>query len=368
MVERWTVSAARMWCGTVVVLAGACTRPEPPAVVAAQQVAGPSAAAPLSGTASAAAAEPPATPGPEGSPNEAASPLRAVGPVATVNAKDIGAAAFNAELDKLVGTGARIPTDRLRRIAHNIIARLVENELRAQAIVEHGIVLTRAEEDEAWREFTQRFVDEAGRLDEERMHTELRNARSSPDQVRDHLRQQALGKKLVGKLGRVDVSEAEMRTFYDDNPSAWVEMASRDVRAILIRVGADASKADKEKAEARAQQAHDALKAGGDFELLAKTYGDGPQAPLHLVRNSGQPELENVAFNLKVGEIAPPVQTRWGWYVLRLVEKNEQRTKPFVEVRGEIRKSILSRKAYLEERRILQELRRKANVVEHLPF
>lgn len=349
------------------VVAAACTRPEPPAVVAAQQAA----AADPTPTVAAATAATPENAGAgaaEGAPAVEAGPMRAVGPVATVNAKDIGAAAFNAELDKLVGTGARIPTDRLRRIAHNIIARLVENELRAQAIAEHAIVLTRAEEDEAWREFTQRFVDEAGKLDEERMHTELRNARSSPDQVKDHLRQQALGKKLVEKLGRVDVSEAEMKAFYDDNPSAWVEMPSRDVRAILIRVGSDAPKADKDKAEAKAKQAHDALKAGGDFELLAKTYGDGPQAPLHLVRNSGQPELEAVAFNLKVGEIAPPVQTRWGWYVLRLVEKNEQRTKPFVEVRGEIRKSILARKAYLEERRILQELRRKANVVEHLPF
>ncbi len=362
------MDGAGVWLITALVAASAgCSRPDPPAVIAAQQAAAPTETTPTA-AAAATATEAPATADPGAAAAEAGSPLRAVGPVATVNAKDIGAAAFNAELDKLVGAGARIPTDRLRRIAHNIIARLVENELRAQAIAEHGVVLTRAEEDEAWREFTQRFVDEAGKLDEERMHTELRNARSSPEQVKDHLRQQGLGRKLVEKLGRVDVSEAEMRTFYDDNPSAWVEMASRDVRAILIRVGAETSKADKEKAETKARQAHDALKAGGDFELLAKTYGDGPQPPLHLVRNSGQPELEAVAFNLKVGEVAPPVQTRWGWYVLRLVEKNDQRTKPFVEVRAEIRKSILARKAYLEERRILQELRRKANVVEHLPF
>ncbi|MSQ81450.1 MAG: hypothetical protein EXR77_00830 [Myxococcales bacterium] len=346
-------------------MAAGCSRPQAPPAVPVP--------APMAATDPASAAQAP-TPTAEPAPAtaegqaSAAAPMAAIGPVAAVNGRDISAAAFNAELDKLVGAGARIPTDRLRRIAHNIISRLVESELRQQAIAVNGISLTQSEEDESWREFTQRFVDDAGKLDEERMHTELRNARSSVAQVKDHLKQQALGKKLVEKLGRTDVSEQEMKAFYDENPSAWVEMASRDVRAILVRVGAEVPKAEKDKAESKAKEAHEALKAGGDFELLAKQYGDGAQPPLHLVRNSGQPELENVAFELKVGEIAAPVLTRWGWYVLRLIEKNEQRNKPFVEVRQEIRKSILARKTYMEERRIMQELRRKANVVENLPF
>lgn len=289
-------------------------------------------------------------------------------PVATVNGKAISAELFNAELDKLIGAGAKIPADRLRRIAHNIVARLVENELRNQAIIENKITLTQAEEDEAWQQFTQRFVDDNGKLDAERMKTELRNARSSEAQVKEHLRQTALGKKLVEKLGRIDVSEPEMKAYYDDNPSHWLEAASRDVRAIVVRVGSGAGKLEKDKAQDNAKAAYEALKAGGDFELLAKQYGDGPQPPIHLLRNSGEPELEQAAFELRVGEVAPPIQTRWGWYVMRLIEKNEQRTRPYVEVRAEIRNSIAARKAYMEERRIVQELRRKADVVETLPF
>ena len=94
----------------------------------------------------------------------------------------------------------------------------------------------------------------------------------------------------------------------------------------------------------------------------------GPLPPLHLTRMSAEAELEPVAFQLKVGEVSKPIKTRWGWYVLRLIEKNEERTRPYNEVRDEIRAQLTTRRGYTEERRILVELRKKAEVVEKLPF
>ena len=97
-------------------------------------------------------------------------------------------------------------------------------------------------------------------------------------------------------------------------------------------------------------------------------YNEPPLAPMHLVRGHGEEELEKVAFGLKVGEVSGPVRTRWGFYVLRLLEKNEQRTKAYAEVRDDIRKTLTSRRMYLEDRRIVEDLRHKAEVVEKLPF
>lgn len=343
----------------------ACSRPTPPAATAAPARPGP-----------AVTAEEPAAASPTTAAVEAAAPTagaaaytKPTGPVASVNGRDIGPERFNAEMDKLIGHGARIPPDRLQRIARNILARLVEAELRDQAIREHGIELTDSEFDEAWREFTARFMDAEGRLDEQRMRSELQRSRQTLEQVKQQIRDQRLTRKLVEKLGKVEVSEADLRAFYDGNPSAWVEAASRDVRPIVIRVPQEASAEVAAKGEERAKQAYQALKKGGDFEQIARQFGDGdPPAPLHLVRGSSAPELEKAAFELKVGEVSPPVRTRWGWYVLRLIEKNEQRVRPYPEVREEIRRTLTARRSYLEERRILQELRRKAEVVEKLPY
>ncbi|MBI5607870.1 MAG: peptidyl-prolyl cis-trans isomerase [Deltaproteobacteria bacterium] len=302
---------------------------------------------------------------PEG---ESAAPFRAVAPVATVNGKPISAEKFNAELDKLIGPGAKIPTDRLRRIAHSIIGRLVENELREQAIAQNNIEVTQAELDEVWSDYTRRFADENGKVDEAGLASELKRTRRSIAEVKEQLRQQKLGQKLTEKLGKVDVSEAEMKQFFDGNPTSFVEQASRDVRAIVVRVAADAQPSERDKAAQRAKNAYEALKKGQDFELVAKEFGDGAQPPLHILKGSTDSDLEKVAFEMKVGDIAPPIRTRWGYYVIRLIEKNDQRNKTYGEVREEIRRSLLSRKAFLEERRIVQELRRKADVIEKLPF
>ena len=53
---------------------------------------------------------------------------------------------------------------------------------------------------------------------------------------------------------------------------------------------------------------------------------------------------------------------------MRLVEKNDQRVRPFAEVEAEIRKTLRARKFYLEDRRIVQELRSAAEIEEKLPF
>ncbi len=293
---------------------------------------------------------------------------RAVGPVATVNGRDIQPDRFNAEFERLVGRSTKVPADRLRRIAMNVLNRLIDQELREQAIRNENITLTEGEFEDAWKDFTLRFRKGDGRFDEAALTAELERSHLTLEQMRDQVRQQRLGAKLVQKLGKVEVSEADSKAYYDMNPSAWLEPASRDLRPILVRVAPDASADVQQKALQKAEAASEALKKGQDFEQVARQFSEGPLPPLHLTRSSAEPELGPIAFQLKVGEVSKPVKTRWGWYVLRLIEKNEERTRPYPECRDEIRAQLTTRRGYTEERRILVELRKKAEVVEKLPF
>ena len=334
-----------------------------------------------------AAQGPGSTAGPGGSPAEASAPPaaatetgaaapnvnangvpKAVGPVATVNGRDIPAEKFNGEFERLVGRSTKVPADRMRRIAQNVLTRLIEQELREQAIRNENITLTDAEFDDAWREFTARFRKADGRFDEAALNAEIARAHGNLASMQAQVRAQRLAHKLVEKLGKVEISEPDLRGFYDMNPSAWVEAASRDVRPILLRVAPDATEAVKREVEDKALAAATALRKGQDFEQVAKQFSEGALPPMHLTRASAEPELEAAAFALKVGEVSKPIRTRWGWYVIRLIEKNEERTRAYNEVREEIRNQLQSRRSYTEERRILQELRKQAEVVEKLPF
>ena len=293
---------------------------------------------------------------------------KATAAVATVNGKDISAERFNIEFVRLVGRSTKVPADRLRRIAQNVLNRLIDQELRDQAIRNENVQLSETDFDEAWREFTARFRKPDGTFDEAALESELARTHTTIAAMKEQVRQQRLGHKLVEKLGRVDVSEADLKSYYDQNPSAWVEAPSREVRPILIRVPADATEAQRAVLSEKAEAASAALRKGEDFETVAKKYSEGPLAPIHLTRASAQPELEPVAFELRVGEVSKPVKTRWGWYILRLIEKNEERTRSYAEVREEIRNQLTTRRTFTEERRIFQELRKKAEIVEKLPF
>jgi parvulin-like peptidyl-prolyl isomerase len=66
--------------------------------------------------------------------------------------------------------------------------------------------------------------------------------------------------------------------------------------------------------------------------------------------------------------VSAPIKTRWGFYVLRLLDKSEQRQRPYSEVHDEIQRTLSGRRMYLEDRRIVAELRKKADVVEKLTF
>lgn len=339
--------------------ASGCTRPAAPA------------AAPGEAPKPAAAAEAaPAAPLPTGATPTATvtgGSLRATGPVAVVNGAEISAERFNAEFDKLAGSGTRIASDRVKYLVKMVLTRLIDQTLREQAIAEHKIALSEAEMDEAWREFAGRFADERGEIDQRRLEAELARSRTTVDAMKAQIRDQRLARKLVERLGKVEVAESEIKAFYDNNPSAWMEPESRDVRPIIVQVGSDAPAEQVEKAEAKAKEARELLAKGGDFETIAKQFGGSVPAPIHIVRASGQSELEKAAFALKVGEISQPIRTKWGFYVLRLIEKNDKRARPFAEVREEIRKTLAMRHGQLEERRILAELRAKAQIVEKPP-
>ena len=53
---------------------------------------------------------------------------------------------------------------------------------------------------------------------------------------------------------------------------------------------------------------------------------------------------------------------------MRLIEKNDSRTRAYDEVRDEIRARIQERKTYLEGLRIVRDMRKDAEIVEKLPF
>jgi len=100
------------------------------------------------------------------------------------------------------------------------------------------------------------------------------------------------------------------------------------------------------QAKKRIEEIYQLLKQGESFEELAKQYSDdkntGREGGKMRPFTKGQlkaPPFEDASYNLKnVGEITEPVQTRFGWHIIRLEKKHDIET--FEEAKSELERRI----------------------------
>ena len=95
---------------------------------------------------------------------------------------------------------------------------------------------------------------------------------------------------------------------------------------------------DKAEAEAIIEE----LKAGADFEELAQSRSTGPSGPEggdlgYFVAEQMVPEFAEAAFALEPGAITEePVQTQFGWHVIKVEDRRDRQPPSLEEIRPEI--------------------------------
>ncbi len=133
-------------------------------------------------------------------------------------------------------------------------------------------------------------------------------------------------------LGRQDpVTEAELKAAYEARASQYKVEEQRRASHILVKTKEEA---DKLAAELR--------KAPGRFAELAKKHSQDPGSAekggdLGLFgRGMMVPAFEEAAFRQKEGEIGNPVQSDFGWHVIRVTGVQAAKARTLQEVRAEL--------------------------------
>jgi peptidyl-prolyl cis-trans isomerase C len=152
------------------------------------------------------------------------------------------------------------------------------------------------------------------------------------DELRKRLVVETYLKKKVEEQAKV--TDEEMKKFYDQNKDKFNTGAQIKASHILV-------KSEKEANDALAQ-----IKAGGNFEELAKKLStDGAAAKGGdlgwFSKGSMIPEFEKVAFAMKEGDISGAVKTKFGYHVIKLTGKRAAGARTFEEVKDQIKTAIL---------------------------
>jgi parvulin-like peptidyl-prolyl isomerase len=102
---------------------------------------------------------------------------------------------------------------------------------------------------------------------------------------------------------------------------------------------------------------YEALQGGADFESVCQRYSTGSDASIggqvHTAKwGLFEPVFQDMLFNTPVGGITPPTESRLGFIIAKVLEKNQPKKKPYENARAELEK-LLRR---LEEVRLSKEV------------
>jgi peptidyl-prolyl cis-trans isomerase D len=151
---------------------------------------------------------------------------------------------------------------------------------------------------------------------------------------------------------QIKVDPAEVKQAYDANAKQYTTNEERSASHILIAVKKDASDAEKAKAKQKAEELAAKARAKPDsFAQLAKENSQDPGSASQggdlgsFSRGAMVKPFEDAVFGAKVGDIVGPIQTDFGYHVIKVTGITPSHVQSFDEVKGRIEADLKRQKA-----------------------
>jgi peptidyl-prolyl cis-trans isomerase SurA len=170
------------------------------------------------------------------------------------------------------------------------------------------------------------------------------------NELRARYKEKIMIRKLIDqKVGaRIIITPLEVKNYYNSNKDSFMQPEEIKLSTILI-------KPTKEQGgeSGSLQLIRDLmkrLKEGSNFEGLAKEYSDAPGASEggsmgYVKKGDLMPQIEEIVFGLKEGEITGIIKSPLGYHVFKVDEKRIRRMRELAEVRQDIEEFLYREKA-----------------------
>lgn len=292
--------------------------------------------------------------------------------VAVVNGTPITREEFQTALERnraqMESQGQSVGGDQLEQLRTDVLESLITQELLYQQSQELGITVSQEEVQSELSSIQDQFPDG------ERYSQALEQAGVTEEELRGDIRRNIAIQKLVRDevASPEEITEQELRAFYDDNPDLFQQGERIEAQHILISTQEAQNEEEEQAALEEAQEVRRLLvEENRDFAAVAEEYSDGPSA-----QNGGQlgsfsrgqmvPPFEEAAFSLEVGEISEPVETQFGYHIIEVTDKTEAGQAPFEQQRDRIRQYLMQQRQREELDSYLAQLKEESQIERNL--
>jgi len=219
-----------------------------------------------------------------------------------------------------------IPADRREELEAMLLDRLVVTQL----LLNTSTPADRETGREQAEAFVANVIREAG--SETAFNRQLIALGFTREDFEAQVRERATCEAVVERelQDQVQVSEAEIRKFYEANQKTLQRPAMAQARHILFatrdaETGAEISDAAKAEKRLLAESVLTRARQGESFPSLVREYSDDKASKEQngeyvFPRGKMAPEFEAAAFSLEPGGISDIVTTRFGYHVIKLIQ------------------------------------------------
>ena len=155
----------------------------------------------------------------------------------------------------------------------------------------------------------------------------------------NYLKRRALRELYFEKVIKASVSDADAKKLYDDQVKLLKPEEEVQARHILV------------ESEDKAKELAEKIKGGGKFEDIAKENSKDPGSKDdggnlgYFGHGQMVPQFEEVVFKMQKGDVSAPVQTQFGWHLIKVEDKRVKAPPAFDVVKDRILQSLLLQKA-----------------------
>ena len=188
--------------------------------------------------------------------------------------------------------------------------------------------------------------------------------------LRDEARRDLLVERVLESavFADIEIETDTVRAFYEQHPAQFTERGGVRARHILIAASPDAAAPDRADARERARRLRAEAADGADFADLARQHSDDPASAAEggdlglVVEGRTAPAFEAALFALEPGALSEVVETPFGFHVIQMVERRDDRVLPFEEARGPIRELLLQQEQQARTAAFIDELKARHDV------
>ncbi len=258
-----------------------------------------------------------------------------------------------------------------------LIEKIVDEELEAQAAQKANITVTAEEIDNAFRNIAAAQGTTVAALYKE---AATKNGLSQQD-YRDEIKRQLLeGKMLQLRVkGRVRITEEDVKAMFDRTVREERRRREYHPQWIVLQLLPGSSPQAVAERKALAAELAQRARKGEDFAALAKKYSDdtktrdgggdlgikapnGTQAALTGRRPVMSAELEEVVMGLDEGQVSDPKLVGDGIVVVKLVDRQPSRYTTLEAARPEMMQRLQAEILEKAKKKWLEELKRKTHL------